>query len=208
MFITFEGIDNSGKSTQIKLLYDSLLKDGYNVIITREPGGTIFGEKIRDLILYNTENNIAKEVEFLLFSAARSQLIYETIKPALNDNKIVLCDRFIDSSVAYQGFARNLSLEAIYSVYRMFSFDVTPDVTFFLDISPKEIQGRYNAINPDRIESEGINFQKKVYEGYISLCNTTTRIKRIEANKSIEDVQAKIYKTVISRLIDSKKQAT
>ena len=138
MFITFEGPDGSGKSTIIKKLYEKLVKEGYDILLTREPGGTPISEKIRDIILDNNNTNLDYRTEALLYAASRRQHLVEKIWPALKRGEIVLCDRYLDSSLAYQGYARGIGIEEVYSINLFATDNQLPDVTFFFDLNAEE----------------------------------------------------------------------
>jgi len=190
MFITVEGTDGSGKTTQINLMKSYLEGKGYDVIVTREPGGTSIGEKIRSIIL-DPENKEMNEVtEVLLCASARAQIITELIKPAIDDRKIIICDRFIDSSYAYQGYGRGIELDLITKINNVAICGMMPDITFLFDISPDTaLKRRLFSSLPDRIEREKLEFHKKVYSGYKALASLyPERIKTINAEKSIEEV--------------------
>lgn len=191
LFITFEGNDGSGKTTQINLLSDYLKQRGYDVVILREPGGTPIGEKIRDLLLDNSNRGMSYVTEMLLYAAARAQLVETVIKPALRSGKTVVCDRFVDSSYAYQGAGRGLGIEAVMKVNKYAVDGCMPHITFFMDIDADTAMQRRadNGKQPDRIEVERIEFHRRVYEGYNILAdNYPDRIKRIDVNKNPDEV--------------------
>ncbi len=177
MFITFEGPEGSGKSTQIELLCSYLVKKGYDCSKTHEPGGTRVGEMIRKIVLGARDENIADRTELFLILAARAQHTAEVILPALEEGKIVLCDRYNDSTMAYQGYGRGLDLEETRRMCLYSSFGLVPDLTLFLDVdvgvglkrSRKKHAARGANQPPDRFESAGIRFHKKVRTGYLSL---------------------------------------
>lgn len=192
MFITFEGIDGSGKSTQIKLLTETLRKHGHSVKVLREPGSTEFAEKIRDILLSKTFE-IDAITELLLFDAARSHLVRNEILPALANNQIVLCDRFYDSTTAYQGYGRGLNLTDVHQVNEIATGGLKPDITFYLDISLSVSEYRTKDIEADRIESSGNDFYKKVRKGFLEISNLEpTRLVVINSEAEIKDTQAKI----------------
>ncbi len=168
MFITFEGIDGSGKSTQIKLLVEYLTSHGLKVVSLREPGGTDFGEKIRELLL-SKEFELSPVTELMLFEAARSHLVANVIKPALSDGNIVVSDRFYDSTTVYQGYGRGLPLEPIMICNRLAADGIVPDITFYLDISVDTSEQRSLAKDKDRIESSGNLFFEKLRHGFNEL---------------------------------------
>ncbi|NLK67581.1 MAG: dTMP kinase [Clostridiaceae bacterium] len=196
LFITFEGGDGSGKTTQINLLKDYLKSKNIEAITVREPGGVSISEKIRCLILDNQNTDMDKITEMLLYAAARAQLVSQVILPALNQGRAVICDRFVDSSYVYQGFARGLGIDVVQNVNNIATQKLVPDITFFMDIDPTTAMNRrLNCGNPDRLESEGVSFQEKVYEGYIELSKMfPNRIKTINASLGIEEIFSDIKK--------------
>jgi dTMP kinase len=163
MFITFEGVDGSGKSTQARLLVDRLRAAGRDVVGTREPGGTDIGEQIRDLLLHS--DRVAPWAEATLFSAARAQLVDEVIRPALARGADVVCDRYLDSSLAYQGLARGLGVERVLGVNLTVTSGLLPDRTFLL-LVPGEVAAQRRGRSPDRIEREGDEFAAEVDRAY------------------------------------------
>lgn len=167
-FISFEGIDGCGKTTQIKFLEEYLLKQGYNILVLREPGGTKVGEKVRDILL-DKNNFISPVTEMLLYASSRAQLVEEKILPAIEEGKIVLLDRFVDSSYVYQGYARDLGIEKVKIVNEIATMGILPDVTIYIDITPEEAMKRRGKREADRLEKESWEFHKKVREGYIKL---------------------------------------
>lgn len=197
-FITIEGTDGSGKSTQIELLMDYLRKKGADVIFTREPGGTQISEKIREIILDVDNSEMTGITEALLYAAARSQHVEEKIIPALEAGKIIICDRFVDSSIAYQGAARGLGAEKIMGINEAALHGIMPDMTLFFDLSPeKGILRKKNERALDRLEKEKMDFHEKVYEGYKNLCKKyTERIKPIDADRSIDEVHSEVIEVI------------
>lgn len=189
MFITFEGPDGSGKSTIIQKVYDHLIENNYDVIKTREPGGSPIAEKIRNLIL-DTENiKMGYRTEALLYAASRAQHVEETILPALNENKIVLCDRFLISSLAYQGVGRGLGIENVRNINEFAINGVFPDFVLFFDVDPITTLKRKSSLDTaDRLEKEGNNFHERVYNGYKEILNSEKNIEIIDATQSVEDV--------------------
>ena len=187
MFITFEGPDGSGKSTVIKAVYERLINDGYSVILTREPGGTPIAEKIRDVILDNSNTALDARTEALLYAASRRQHLVEKIWPAIKEGKIVLCDRFLDSSLAYQGEGRKLGIENILNVNLFATENTYPDLTLFFNISPEEGLKRVSKDKKrvaDRLDNENANFHQEVYNGYLKVNSMyKNRIQVIEATK-------------------------
>ena len=168
-FISFEGIDGSGKSTQIKLLTDWLDKKNIEFIVVREPGSSKISENIRDILLDKKNTNLSSEAESFLFLSARSQLVHEIIKPALALNKYVICDRFIHSTVAYQGYGRGLNIDLLNSMNDLALNSISLKHTFLLDIDVKDALKRRIFIEEDRMEKSGKNFMHKVRLGYLEL---------------------------------------
>ena len=195
-FIVFEGGEGSGKSTILTKTYEWLIKNNYECITTREPGGIQISEKIREIILDTKNTAMDGRTEALLYAAARRQHLVEKVIPALNSGKIVLCDRFIDSSLAYQGFARGLGIEEIYEINKFAIDDYMPNLTILFDVEPEIGLSRINKDNNrevNRLDLEEIDFHNKVREGYnILLENYQDRIKKIDASQSIDDVFAEV----------------
>ncbi|OGX18875.1 MAG: dTMP kinase [Omnitrophica WOR_2 bacterium RBG_13_44_8b] len=193
VFITFEGSEGCGKSTQSKLLYEYLKKKGKRVIYLREPGGTGISEKIRDVLL-EPRNHISGECEMLLYMAARAQLVEEIIRPALDKDKIVICDRFLDSTVAYQGYGLGMDIGFIKKIGRLTTCGITPDLTILLDLPVKKgLQHRKS--NKDRIERRNLAYHLRVRNGYLALARLEpkrVKIVAIEKDKSV--TQSKIRK--------------
>ena len=184
LFITMEGVDGSGKSLQAKRLFDHLTARGFNVIITREPGGTKISEQIREMIIDKSNTGMAPLTEAFLYAASRAQIVAELIRPALLDGKIVICDRFLDSSIAYQGYARGIGPENVDIINSYATSGLKPDITFLFDIEPEAslLRKRQMAI-PDRLESEALDFHHKVYYGYKALAEKhPERISIIDAS--------------------------
>ena len=202
MFITFEGIDGSGKSTQIKYLKEWLEIRGYSVIVLREPGGNTVSENIRTLLL-DSKETIDPRSELLLFTAARAQLVSKVIRPALQQNNIVICDRYIDSSVAYQGYGRGLPVEEIEQINAFATNNLIPDITFIFDLSVEDASKRagfrssHTNSSPDRMERSGEDFFRKTREGYLQIAkNSERKIFIIEANGHVEDIREEICNIV------------
>jgi dTMP kinase len=190
MFISFEGVDGSGKTTQVALLADSLRGEGRDVVATREPGGTPAGERIRELLLEGGE--IAPWTEAALFAAARAQLVDEVIRPALARGADVICDRYIDSSLAYQGIARGLGVDRVLELNLLATSGLLPDRTFFLAISPEDTAGRKDE-EPDRIEREGDEFAAIVDQGYRELAAIfAKRVVTIDATMPASDISREV----------------
>ncbi len=188
IFITLEGIDGSGKDTQAKMLAKYLEKKGYSVLITREPGGTSVGEKIREILLNPEIEKVDSRAEVLLFAASRAQIVSNVIKPALKEGKIVISNRYVDSSYTYQGMAREMGLDWVIEVNEWATRELLPDITFFLDI-PEEVGlervDRSRNIR-DKIEKNGEIFQRKVREGYYKLAKMFPERYRIIDSKRKE----------------------
>ena len=197
-FISVEGGDGSGKSTQLLKIKEYLNKKGQAYIFTREPGGTSISEKIRDIILDPANTEMTDLTEALLYAASRAQHIDEVILPALKEGKVVISDRFVDSSLAYQGYARNLG-DTVWEINSPAVSKCMPDITFFLDVSPEEAMGRIASRGHDRLEKEEMNFHQKVYDGYQKLiekdkASGENRIHSIKANRDPEEVWKDIEK--------------
>lgn len=194
-FITFEGGEGAGKTTLINSIASFLKERGFDPIITREPGGSDLGEQIRSLLL-DSKGPMTPQAELCLFLASRSQHIEEKILPALKESKVILCDRFNDSSIAYQGSARGLGMDNVEQICNSICENIKPDLTLYLDLSPQEGLNRIQSCR-DRIESEKKSFHEKVREGYIKLSETEpNRIKVIDATLSKE----KVFKAAVNEL--------
>jgi dTMP kinase len=201
LFITLEGSDGSGKSTQLQLLQEFLTRSGYSVVVTREPGGTAISEKIRDLLLDKTNSEMTGVTEMLLYAASRSQHVAEVIQPALERGDVVICDRFVDSSIAYQGYARNLGKQ-VEIINEFATFGCMPDATFLLMLNPELAKTRIGTPKRDRLESEQSEFFSEVARGYKELAKRyPDRIVEIDARRSVEDIHVEICDRVKSVLI-------
>jgi len=198
-FISFEGIDASGKSTQIKLLCEFLNKKNIDFILIREPGGTIVGEKIREILLA-PENRMFAETEFLLYAASRAQLVREKIIPALKNGTLIIADRFADSSVVYQGFGRGINLNKIHLVNDFATSGILPDVTFIIDI-PVEVSLKRKKKKRDRIEMEKKEFMEKVRKGYHEISKIDPRFVLIDGLKDINEIRNEIIGILQERKI-------
>jgi len=199
IFITFEGPDGAGKTTQVMLLERHLRQKGYDVLVTREPGGTPVGEEIRKLLLNRSHQDMDALTEMYLYAASRAQHVRQVIKPALDKGIVVLCDRFIDSSIAYQGFGRGLGMDVVEAVNRYALGDILPDLTIFLNIRPEEAlaRGRMRLKEVDRLESEKLEFHQRVYQGFLILQERyAQRIKEVDASRSIEEVFKQVLELV------------
>ncbi len=195
MFISFEGLDYSGKTTQAAILTDALKRDGREVLLLREPGGTAISEKVRSILLDGEHGELTSVAELLLFSAARNQLVQQVIRPALEKKKIVICDRFVDSTTVYQGFGRGLNLEDVKAVNRISTGGIMPEFTFFLDIEVEEMLRRREVVRgtADRMESLGIEFFRRVRDGFWSLAQESPiRFIVINGTRSIDLIHSEI----------------
>jgi dTMP kinase len=200
MFITFEGIDGCGKTTQLELIKNFLIENKYQVVTTREPGGTELSEQIRNILL-NVNNKINSISELLLFEAARSQLVETVIKPALENNCIVLCDRFYDSSVAYQGYGRGLNLKNIAELNMIATNGIIPDITFFLDVPFQVAFERRKSEKKDRMETVSIEFSQKVIDGYRKIATLEPdRFIIIDASSTQQNTFEQILKILNEKL--------
>jgi dTMP kinase len=203
MFITFEGSDGSGKSTQITLLTFHLRQLGYNVLTTREPGGTRAGEQIRTCLHDVDNTNMLAVTEVLLYSASRAQLVEELIRPALKSRQIVLSDRYSDSTLAYQGYGRGLDLAELTRITRFATGGLKPDLTFFLDITVEEGLNRRTANDAEmnRMDLQTIAFYRRVRQGYLELAAAEPRRwVVIDAGRPVELIQNDIRREVAARL--------
>ena len=202
LFIVFEGPEGAGKTTQAKLLYRYLKNKGYDVVLTREPGGTKLAEAVRKIIL-SPKMKIYPMTELLLYEAARAQHIEEVIKPNLQKNKIVISDRFADASVVYQGYARGLGVEFVEKLNKLVVCNVEPDITFLLDISPKEGLQRIKfnrKTSFDRLEKESLKFHIKIREGYLNIAKKRKNFYIINVeNKTFQEVH-----TIIVDILNKK----
>ena len=203
-FITFEGIEGSGKTTQINFLADYLKEQGHDVLISREPGGTALGEKIRQLLLDPQYDSMDYRTEILLYAADRAQHVKEKIKPALKQGKIVISDRFVDSNLAYQAVGRGLDYEMVYQINDWVIDSCWPDLTFILDIDIKEGLKRARALSSDsagdRLEREVDEFHQRVRDAYLEMAEKE-RFALVDAGGSKTEVQAEIKKIITRRLL-------
>lgn len=205
MFITFEGIDFCGKSTQVELLKDYLIKLNKKVEIIREPGGTEISEKVRNLLLDRKHNNMFMETEIFLFSASRAQLVREKIQHYLEQKIYVISDRFHDSTTAYQGFGRGVNLESVLHINKLAIGNTVPDITFFIDIPVEEAEKRKKIKGNsklDRIEISNLDFFERVRNGYLYLAKNEKRFRIINGLDKIENIHKNIIKELA--LLDKK----
>lgn len=201
LFLTIEGPDGSGKSTQIGFITEFLQSRGYETVLTREPGGTQIGEKIRDIILDKENREMDPMTETMLYAASRAQHVAQIIKPALEEGKAVICDRFVDSSIAYQGYGRKLGDSVTY-INEYAIMGCVPDITFLMKIPPDRSMDRITSGSRDRLELEKMEFHRRVYEGYMELEKLfPARITGIDAGRSIEEIKEEIHKH-LERLLE------
>lgn len=201
IFITMEGPDGSGKTTQIELLKQYLEEKGYDIVIAREPGGTAISEVIREVILNPEHKEMSYMTELLLYAAARAQLVNQVIEPALIEGKAVICDRFVESSAVYQGIGRGLGVDTVYEVNNFALGNVKPMLTIFMDLDAKQgIKRKKKQAELDRMEQEDLSFHERVVEGYRMLADVyPERIVRIDASLPIEDIHKQIIEEVKKR---------
>ncbi len=209
MFITFEGIEGSGKTTQIDIMIRFLSSKGLACIGTREPGDTFIGKKIRSILLNPEHTELVSQAELFLYAADRAQHVSERIRPALSEGKIVICDRFSDATLAYQGYARGIDLSLIQQINSIVLEGLKPDITFLFDLSPEEgLKRAWSQINggnrdetETRFENEKIAFHEKVRRGYLSIAEKEQeRFIIIDAMKSREDVTRQMINTLSERM--------
>jgi len=206
-FITFEGCDGCGKSTQLKRLREYLQQQNIPHIFTREPGGGRISEGIREILLSGKNMEMSDECEALLYAASRAQHIRDRIAPALAEGKLVICDRYVDSSFAYQACARGLGMEFVSKINAFALEQYVPDLTFFIDLSPEEAFARKKGADEnDRIEQAGLAFHKKVYEGYLAVAKAyPERVVVLNGRQSIEEIETNVRETLVSRgIVESK----
>jgi len=205
-FITFEGSEGSGKTTQMGAISDKFTDAGYEILLTREPGGTRLGEEIRHILKHAASGvNISPEAELLLFAASRAQLVRESIQPALAKGKMVLCDRFMDSTTVYQGLGRQIQEGPVQMINTFAVGDVIPDLTIVIDIPAElgfeRIQHRVTDL-PDRMEEENIDFYEKVRQGYLVLAKALPeRFVVVDGTQSQDEVTTEIWKQIRKRVI-------
>lgn len=202
IFISFEGLDGTGKTTQIRYLKKFLDEKNITYIVSREPGGTKLGEKLRKLVLDVRNENLDDNAEVLIYAAARAQHVGEIIKPALESGKVVICDRYVDSSLAYQGYGRKM-LNEVFSINDIITKDVMPDITFLLQMKPQNSLERIAIRENDRMEKESMSFHERVYRGYEELAKKYPhRIVKIDASKSKKEIALEIGIKVEKMLIE------
>jgi dTMP kinase len=211
LFITLEGIDGCGKSTQLELLSHALEETGADFIITRQPGGTRIGEKVRDIVLANASAGLAPLAELMLYAADRAQHVSELVRPALNAGRIVISDRYTDSTTAFQGYGRGLDLEVVEELNRLATGGLNPDLTILFDIDPQEasarLRARKSAVESERgmtrFEDEAREFHNRVREGYLKLARAhTERIRVIDSSPSARETHEKVM-AIVAPMIES-----
>jgi dTMP kinase len=209
LFITFEGIDGTGKSTQLRRLVQYLRKRGCRVRVTREPGGTRTGERVRDILLASKTGKLAALAELALMYAARAQLLEEVVRPALARGEWVVSDRYNTASFAYQGFGRELGIPTVRAIDRIICGSTQPDLTIILDLDPDQAMGRARGretrrrSRPDRFESQGLAFHQRVRAGYLAIARTAPRrIKVVRADQPVEKLQQEIRALIEPLLSD------
>lgn len=203
MFITFEGSEGSGKSTQIDLLASFLRHKGLDVQTTREPGGTRIGEQVRECLHDVANKRMTAAAELLLYSASRAQIVQEVIRPALSSDRIVLSDRYADSSTAYQGYGRQLDLDILAQITYLATGGLEPDITIFLDVEPRQGLTRRSSGSQEmnRMDLQAIAFYERVRQGYMALIQAEPiRWETVDANRPVEDVHRDIRKKIALRL--------
>ncbi len=201
-FITFEGIDGCGKSTQVKMLVEKLEKLKMDVITIREPGGTRISESIRDILLYRDTHELSERTEALLMTASRAQLTKEIILPALKKGTWVIADRYADSTLAYQGGGRQIDIDKLEKLNQFATYDTIPDLTFFIDILPNEGVKRQKT-KLDRIEQAGVDFQSGVRDQYLKLAKKySDRIIIIDGQEDIDAIHKNIWKEFEQKMLE------
>ncbi|KKK36689.1 thymidylate kinase [Mesobacillus campisalis] len=205
LFISVEGPEGAGKTTIISLLAEKLGSEGIPVMATREPGGIDIAEQIREVILNRANTAMDPRTEALLYAAARRQHLIEKVKPALDEGKIILCDRFIDSSLAYQGYARGLGVDEVFTINQFAIEEMMPQLTFYFDLEPGiglERISRHNGREVNRLDLEKIEFHQKVREGYLLLAERfPERIMKIDASRPIDEVFEKAENRIRELLV-------
>lgn len=203
VFITFEGLDFSGKTVQATRLREYLAGRGYRVLLLRDPGGTVVSERIREILLDNRLEHLSPTAELLLYSAARAQMVEEQIAPALRDGQVVICDRFYDSTTAYQGYGRGLDLGFIRQLNAFVARGCRPALTFLLDLSPEEALGRQKEQGKtlDRMDQQTLEFNLRVRDGYLEIVRgEPDRVILIDGNRPVDIIQSDIVRAAETRL--------
>ncbi|MBR0230197.1 MAG: dTMP kinase [Erysipelotrichaceae bacterium] len=208
LFITLEGGEGCGKTTAATAVCQKLAEEGYDVLYTREPGGVDIAEQIRKVILDVNNTAMDSRTEALLYAASRRQHLIEKVIPALKEKRIVICDRFVDSSLVYQGYARGIGIEDIWNINLFAIDDYMPDLTLFFDVSVEEGLNRIaHRDKRDRLDVEGLAFHHRVYEGYKLISEMyPDRIVSVDASKSIEEVFRQTYELIIGKIRENEDQ--
>ena len=204
LFVTIEGVEGCGKTTIGKLIVEKLMSDGYEVIYTREPGGIEIAEQIRKVILDVNNTNMDPRTEALLYAASRRQHLIEKIVPAIKNNKIIICDRFVDSSLAYQGHARGLGIDNVYEINKFAIDTLMPDLTLLFDLDPRLGLERISANKlreVNRLDLERLDFHTLVREGFLIIQDREpNRVKKVDASKTVEEVFNDAYALIKTAL--------
>lgn len=203
MFITLEGPDGSGKTTQVPALAEAIRQAGYDLVVTREPGGTLIGDQIRQVIMDLKNKAMFPQCEILLFQASRAQLVREVILPSLNVGKVVLCDRYADSTIAYQGYGHQTDLQQLHQIVEFATGGLKSDLTIYLDIDPERGLKRRLGEGEEwnRLDDYALAFHQRVRAGYFEMmAQEPERWVSIDAGKSVEQVQGELQKVVLERL--------
>ncbi len=199
LFVSFEGGEGSGKTTVISHLIDYIKELNIEYIVTREPGGCDIAEQIRNVILDTSNTAMNKRTEALLYAASRAQHVEEKLRPALESGKLVICDRYVDSSIIYQGYARDNNVDDIWFINNFAMDNVVPDVTIFFDIKPEEALKRLENREMNRLDLESLSFHQKVYDAYMNLCKQPHFVK-VDATQSVDEVVKDVFNIIKSQL--------
>ena len=206
LFISFEGIDGCGKSTQVKILLERLDQAGIDSTLVREPGGTHISEEIREVLLTNRDDTMADRTETLLMTASRAQLTHDIIIPSQEKGKFVIADRFADSTLAYQGGGRGLNLDWLIKLNEFATFGVRPDLTFFIDVTAVVGARRRSTVHPDRLENVGHDFQEKVRNQYLKLVKLfPDRLITLDGMESPDVIHTRIWSEINKRMNKNEK---
>lgn len=206
-FITFEGIEGAGKSTHAMRLFETLKEKGYPVVLTREPGGTAIGEKLRALMIDVAHPEMAPLTELFLVAASRAQHLHQLIRPALGEGKIVICDRFTDATLAYQGYGRELHLTMVREINETAAWNCKPDLTLLFDLDPYHAMARVRDRRhieeqlPDRLERQGMEFYERVRKGYLDIAyEEPQRFRKFDGSLTLDVLWSQLYECVMREL--------